>query len=182
MIIGVCGFGYTGSGAVIDLLKEYCDVQVLDYEEFGIVYRPDGLEDLKYHLFSPSRYMACDVAILRFMQFIDYTFCPASRYGNVFTQVHELTKEYIASIVQVQWKGCWSWDFYNSTSIQKIFKWHILPSLDKILNHCCNTYISKLLTRPMYLSSCPQFFDELTRKYVTSILAILGYDDKKCLL
>ena len=182
MVIGVCGFGYTGSGAVIDLLKEYCDIQVLDCEEFGIAYRPDGLEDLKYHLFSPSRYMASDVAISRFTQFIDYTFRPTSKYGNVFSQIHTLTREYIASIVQVQWKGCWSWDVYSTTFWKKIFKWHLLPIIDKILNHCCSAYIARFLIRPMYLSSHPQFFVELTRKYVTSILNILGYDDKKILV
>ena len=73
MIIGVCGLGYTGSGAVQDLLKEYEEIEDLtgDYE-FGFVYKPDGILDLRHHLVeAPCRDLSSNVAIKRFLDNVD---------------------------------------------------------------------------------------------------------------
>ena len=72
MIVGVCGCGYTGSGAYVDLLKEYEECNVFDDFELTIAYVPDGLKDLEYHLvIQPNRFMSSDVAIRRFIKFIN---------------------------------------------------------------------------------------------------------------
>ena len=66
MTLGICGFTSTGSSAVIDLLHEFDEFQVLDKIEFGISYCPDGLEDLDYHVNKYSKYTSSVVAIERF--------------------------------------------------------------------------------------------------------------------
>ena len=53
MIIGTCGFGSTGSSAVSDYLREFDENSVLDKIEFDIMYCPDGLADLEYHIINP---------------------------------------------------------------------------------------------------------------------------------
>ena len=50
-VILTAGYGYSGSSAVVDLLKEYdnCD-SISDNFEFRLIKDPGGLEDLRYHL------------------------------------------------------------------------------------------------------------------------------------
>ena len=51
MIIGVCGYGYSGSGAVCDFLHEWdsCSCCPMDME-FSLLYIPHGIQDLEYQL------------------------------------------------------------------------------------------------------------------------------------
>jgi hypothetical protein len=71
MIIGTCRFCSTGSSAVSDYLKEFDENQVLDRLEFTMVYLPDGLEDLDYHLNkNVNRDDNCGIAIPRFRRFM----------------------------------------------------------------------------------------------------------------
>ena len=46
MIIGTCGFSWSGSSAVQDFLKEFEEIEVYDRIEFILAFHPDGLEDL----------------------------------------------------------------------------------------------------------------------------------------
>lgn len=66
MVVGLCGFGYSGSGAVFDLLLEYTGLRVSKDCEMSFLYRPDGLTDLHYHLTHPARFFSSDYAIKRF--------------------------------------------------------------------------------------------------------------------
>ena len=52
MIIDVTGFGWSGSGAYEDLLKEYSELQypfICDAEQ-SILYNVDGIKDLEFKL------------------------------------------------------------------------------------------------------------------------------------
>ena len=69
MIVGVCGHGYSGSGAVVDYLKEKPDCQVCGNIELSLAYMPHGLQDLDYHVNeSVSRYYSSDAAIKDFLR------------------------------------------------------------------------------------------------------------------
>lgn len=107
MIIGTCGFCSTGSSAVSDYLKEFDDNQVLDKLEFGIVYLPDGLEDLDYHLNkNVNRDDNCSIAIPRFRRFMQtYEHLLSVRSGIPEKLVRQKTDEYLNSLIQMQWRG-----------------------------------------------------------------------------
>lgn len=106
MVIGVCGLGHSGSGAVIDLLKEYDDIKVFSKCELSICYMPDGIEDLDYHINSVhSRYMSSDAAIYAYERLIK------SRYGRnnfkhpaFYRDIVRETHSYIEKITQVKWQ------------------------------------------------------------------------------
>ena len=62
MFIGVCGYGATGSSALVGLLKEYPELKVCDNAEIQEAFRIDGLQDLEYHLvkqYSCLLYTSC---------------------------------------------------------------------------------------------------------------------------
>ena len=118
MIIGVCGYGYTGTGAVFSLLKEYSDVKCLpggrDDIEFTISYVPDGLEDLEYHLcINPSKGVGCDSAIYRYQLLIN----DFSRSHNRFTdnRFRTISEAYIESIIQVKYTAYRTFEYDRSS-------------------------------------------------------------------
>lgn len=182
MVVGVCGLGFTGSGAVIDLLKEFQDIQIQDGDEFGITYRPDGLEDLSYHLLSKrSRYMSCDVAIYRFKKYVQRLFGPRTSLGRGISEtVMKLTDEYISDICQVTWFGTWGFDAYYHSRLYNSIKGHFaLPLVAKLEKRIS---ITGYPYRKMYLSISPKDYYERTRQYVSDLIKVMGYDENKVLV
>ena len=109
--IGICGFGYSGSGAVVDLLKNNPSVNYLDIGEFTLTYIPDGLKDLRYNLFDNcSRFFSPDVALIRFKKRI-YLYCKEKAYSkNQTKKIMTECDKFIESVTQVKWKGFWKID------------------------------------------------------------------------
>lgn len=180
MIIGVCGLGYTGSGAVIDLLKEFEENHVIDEMEFAIAYAPDCLEDLEFHLVkNPSRYFSSDVAIRRFKNYIKFRNTPRSGY-RVLTnnQFATISDNYIESLIQVKWKGKWSFDAVEANWIEKNIKYRILGRLQRLVDIVFKKYIPILPDRTMYLSIKPESFYKLSSNYIKEILTSICGDKK----
>ncbi len=175
MIVGVIGLGYTGSGAVIDLLKEYTDIQVEDKVEFGLVFRPDGLQDLNYHLSHPSRYMACDVAIRRFIRLFDYSFRANAGWGQDYSkEAGELLKEFLDEIIQVKWKGTWAGDSHMRSWFRNTVDGHLFMRISKFVNKRFGRLIYP--NRTMYLSVNPDDFVSKAKILVSRIFDMLGYN------
>ena len=106
MIIGVCGFASTGSSAVLDYLKEYDSLSVLDNKEFVFTFYPDGLENLEYHLFEgASKYESSAVAIERFRRFMYCYFIRTARSDKVGKAIDDATETFLNSITQAKWNG-----------------------------------------------------------------------------
>lgn len=104
MIIGVCGYGFSGSGAIADLLSSYDNVIIGSKSELSIIYKPDGIDDLKHALVdNPVRYYSSDSAIRRFIQYMkrcSYEFNPQT--GGEFLSI---CNDFIDSLIQVKWSG-----------------------------------------------------------------------------
>lgn len=180
MVIGVCGFGYSGSGAVEDLLKEYSCVKSLSSDdiEFSIIYRPDGLCDLKYHVDNPCRYFSSDVAIERFRKRI-HSFLKA--HSSVFTSstirnVELITDEYIHSISDVIWKGWWSYDIDNMEGLA-LLMYKVLTKITTAISPRLNIKLQqKCYYRDMHISVKPTDFLEKTKKYLVQVFDAIGID------
>lgn len=167
-VVGVCGFGFTGSGAVLDCLNNAQSVEVLDKFEFSIIYKPDGLQDLYYHLVeNPTRYFSSDVAIRRFMNY-----CGA--YGRVYNRLTSgrftsLANDYINSLIQVEWIGSSSFHFVESSNIKRLFAYRIWKRFKKRFKRIIPTnwyYPDK----EMYLSIKPDEFIEKSKLFVKQLI------------
>lgn len=119
MILGICGFGYSGSGAILDLLKESSKCEVCDSFEFSMTYKPDGLEDLEWHITQPSRYFSSDSAIRRFIQYKKRIAKRYDQYSN--GQFSKLADEYIKKITTIKWYGSTSVHIYQSSWFEYVF-------------------------------------------------------------
>ena len=100
--VSVSGIGYSGSGAVIDLLCEFerCKDACGD-DEFVFAYYPDGLDDLSYHLLTGiSRFHSSDIAIMRFKKAIHFLGKQAWNHRTRY-QLEAITEEFISLVTQM---------------------------------------------------------------------------------
>lgn len=94
MIIDITGFGWSGSGAIIDLLREYDDIQISKSIELSVLYNVDGIKDLEYKLLHKHcRTFDSDVAIKRFFRLID------GRYSKIIDKkISLIARQYIENL------------------------------------------------------------------------------------
>lgn len=177
MIVGVCGYGYTGSGAVLDFLKEFRDNKVIDDMEFTLTYLPGGLEDLEYFLTkNHSRFFSGDRAIKRFKRFIKSLNSPKHPYNKLTkNKFYDISSKYIDSLIQVRWKGCWACDLIEASWWKKNFEYRLMKyRVLKLINRTSiKGFYFPPYNRDVYLSINPDNFYELTKNYIRELLGAM---------
>lgn len=173
MIIGVCGYGYTGSGAVLDMLKEYDGLNIIENFELELIYKPDGIEALEYYLMkSPSRFFGSDTAIRRFLNYADRMklyYDPMNK-GKEFMKI---TKQYIDELVQVRWKGTCSFHSVECGKFTYFVKYGFLANWGRRMKKYLKIQNSDKITDiEMYLSIQPDDFYEKTISYIQKVLSL----------
>lgn len=183
MIIGVCSYGNTGSGAVFDLLKEYDELEVLartgaDFE-FKFTYMPDGIEDLEHHICSsPTRWMSSDTAIKRFVDVMNF-------YGKDYTlisratkqQYRKITQKYIDDIVQVKWDGRRLFEYMHKGEMG-IIRYRLGKKMESTLRKFTQKDFRAFPTVQMFYSYKPDNFLEASRRYITELIASISSGKK----
>ena len=180
MIIGVCGYGFTGSGAIVDVLKEFSELQVLDQVEFKISYMQDGIEDLSYHLVDhPCRYFGSDSAIRRFRLIIREF---SKKYQEITKgEFLHLADEFIDSITDVSWRGTCSFHKVESSRFMRYFKYSLMTRVRKGLYKYGKIWV-QFPDKEMYLSIAPENFMANSRRFISSIISCMGGNQEKIVL
>lgn len=173
MIVGVSGYGYSGSGAIIDYLREFSDCDTSISCEFSLAHIPHGLQDLEYRLSSgTSRGFSSDVGIKEFLLLIKALNSPRNAYRRSFGETFQKSSfAYLSAITQLKWKG-FSWDdsvvlrYSRNLFFREHIQGRVLALKEKI-----NKRKAALPKRDiMYLSINPENFLFETKKYIRSLL------------
>ena len=174
MVIGVCGYGYSGSGAILDMLREMdsCCCLFPD-QEFLLPYTPGGIQDLEYQLMErKTRYLASDAAIKRFIRLVRSMESPRSMYRKSAPgKLQTTSKAFISKITQVTWNGT----YYNDTwkhDLPNQFGIRVGNRVIKLYEKIFDT--KKRIKGKMYLS--------VAREYIHQVITDLGYDWNKHIL
>lgn len=181
--VGVCGYSGTGSSAVTDLLKEYSENQVIDACEFILPYEPDGLLDLKYHLFDGScKFSSSNTAIFRFRKAVR---------GGQFQHIRRLThgklvslsEEYLDKIIECSWIGSMPGEIcrkpIRNLARRAIFKFKIGKPY-YLVERIVNRELPIFPLGRMWFSSCPSDFYQVTQEFIYRVLAAIEpLDDSK---
>lgn len=181
MIVGICGYGYTGSGAVIDLLKEYDECSIIDDFEFCFTYIPYGLEDLRYHLVDhPQRYNSSEAAIKDFERWVNAqnTVHNAINVGTQY-QFVQLSENFITALNPVEWRGYSSFDYVHYGWIKKKILFRIMNRLNKTINkffHCDVIWFPNDRMRIAYLDK--DAYMKEARKYISNLILSTGVENK----
>lgn len=180
MILGICGLGFSGSGAVLDLLKEYPEIGGFSEREMSICYYPDGILDLDYHLNeSYTRYMSSDAALYSFWRMMESRFAHSSRHQTEYDKrIIALTKQYIEDLTQVTWKGSWGYRDYIDAGIKQKINNAVLLRASLLIYKLFHKNVNLAKNGIMRLSIKPEHFDELTRNYLVEVLSCIGYTPK----
>ena len=183
MIIGTCGFCSTGSSAVSDYLMEFDENQVLDDLEFTMVYLPDGLEDLDYHLnHNVNRDDNCSIAIPRFRRFMrTYEHMLAVSSGIPEKEIKKKTEEFLDSLIQLKWKSTRrsdfllfpTWWYYNFGV--RFMTQRLTPFLSKLTGRRQKLYPERVLDVCIH----PQDFLKKSQDFVKWYLESFGADYSK---
>lgn len=168
MIVGVSGTGHTGSGAVVDLCREFSDVSVIDSLEFKISYMQDGLEDLAYHLIEhPVRFYSSDTAIRRFINLTKFL---NKKYGPLTKgQFLPIVEEFISEIVQLTWRGLSTSHRIRIAPLESFFRFSIAERIRKFLWRYLHVWCS-YPDIDMFLSINPENFYESAQNFILKIL------------
>ena len=176
LTIGSCGFSSTGSSAVTDILKEYDDNIVLDMTEFTLTWCADGIEDLRYHMFEGCRRdLSNRIAIERFTR----RFCKRDLdYYQLYTHgsFKNLTEQYIDDITQVKWVGPLNPLLSNKFRLKMnslAYKTKAYERLSEIEKKKGNG-ICMYPLKEVRMAIRPEHFEDISRKYVMSVLDAMG--------
>lgn len=185
MIVSTCGFGSTGSSAVCDYLMECEGFQNFDAVEFTLSTMVDGLEDLEFHIMKQNTRLSSSIyAIQRFRKAIH----ERSREWSVETSakrqdILDLTNHYLKDITQLTFIGNGPQidrphnEFIRRYFGEAVIKQRIIPYLEK--KKWLKKNIDFYPLTELDASIRPSNFYEASKRYVSSILTLLGCDLNK---
>lgn len=177
MFIGVCGFGETGSGAILDYLNEFDTVDVKDDLEFTYLSNVDGILYLEHALMNPSARTSNSIwAFKRFEDMVNrhkayYQSCglPAEIFvGSV--------KRFLDRVTMVKWY--WDYKSYGLISrdfFQYIMTSVIIPRIERKTGHRAKCWPLK----EVRFSIRPDCFYEAARQHVDELLKGMGVDQNE---
>ena len=175
MIVGICGFCWSGSGAVLDFLMEFSDNQVVS-SEFDIAYHPDGLCDLDFNLNENcAKFLSSGVAIPRFRNVSKLLLSSITKGKE-----KSITEDFIKKITQSKWIGAEEGQvlLHNQWLYNKIG----MRIRYKIINRLPMWFCLKHKIYPlneMYFSVRPQNFYKYAQEYTNNIFESMGLDLKR---
>lgn len=180
MFVGVCGYGATGSSAVVGLLKEYPELVVCDKSEIQEAFKVDGLQDLEYHLVKQySRHISGDAAIVRFKKSITYYKTPIVKKTIPPEKYIKAANEFVDSLVQGSWYGIDNIDYNTGhpflNFIILLYKKLVFPNYEKLTGHSFDHWPA----RKMYLSINPEGFYEKAKCYTDELIRASGADPEQ---
>lgn len=173
-VVIVAGYFFTGSGAVVDLLKEYKGA----YEpgiEFRLIKDPYGLNDLRYNLVEQWDPLNSDNAIKDFIWLANHLAHAENKislvsglgysrkeiFGESFI---DETNAYIKKITNTTYQGEWWFRKFKQTKFERL--------KEKILNRF------RYGTHTMYLSACSEKeFDLYTQEYLENLFQLNKKDN-----
>ena len=126
-VVLTSGFGYTGSGAVLDLLSEYEGFRTPE-EEFRIIRDPDGISSLEQAVVHDWSLQRVDRALKRFWRLVEVLGrrrIKFLRYGmnwdrNCNGRFFSITQEYLSSLIELRYAGHSVHDYYEASDVKYI--------------------------------------------------------------
>lgn len=126
--IAVSGYGWSGSGAVVDLLREFQGITFIP-GEFRLVKDPNGLLDLEWALFESNDFLRANLAIMDFVKFSNVLARKDSKYfgrgGNYLESISkkflDITNEFVSELSVIQFKNRSMVFEYHLSPIQFLF-------------------------------------------------------------
>lgn len=169
--IVVAGFGWSGSGAVVDLLKEYNGL-IDPGVEFRLIKDPYGIEDLHNAIIRKGDPLNVDIAINDFLWYTRKLYDKVSKwnlhvglnYKKCFGDDFLIkTSDYVSALSDFRYESHWWMYEFKESKFNFLFR--------KICNHISrNKKTEKLYfsvpTEKKFLQETKKYLDSLFNKYI----------------
>lgn len=187
-IISVSGYGFTGSGAVLDLLRELNNSLVIEFRELQFLSDPFGISDLEYVLVDNITKHNADYYIKMFISNLTVNSNGITPYTDVFGDNYKkITTEYINSIISFSKidRPYFENDVQPNLRISRINKINsylkkILPSqrVRTLIKHSFPNLFEPITPKTTYYSFPSNNFLRLTRNYTSNLISSInnGFD------
>lgn len=182
MIITTTGFFNTGSSAITHMLKEFDSIyNEENVYEVRLLYDPDGIGDLEYHLIDNPHRQNTSYAIKRFKKYIDRNTNPLinHHYEKICKGCFKkISYQYIDAITDFKYNGVSHIDTFDKSVFfcfwnrvyQKILHCFLSVGIKNVFRDCL------LPEKTIQYAGTyrEEKFLEETRKYVNKLLMYLG--------
>ena len=166
--VGVCGYGSTGSSAVVDLLHEFDETQVLDIE-LVFVRKKHGLVDLEYLLKNHGSFKAITRFIYLFTKYKFFGLAGREKINKAALDraLNGFIDEIVSNI-----QGQSYIDYIKSNRVK------ILRYIERILNKHFPISIFRNVELNNYrnFTIMPDKFEEAARTFIDEVLTGFGMD------
>lgn len=182
MLVGVCGFGSTGSGAVMDLLREFEEVKAGGNMEMSFLYDPNGVKELEYRLVKcPIRFYSGDAAIKSFKRMM-YSY-DLSRYVKRYMplkEFREIVDEYISELIVMHWEGgLWHYDRRQVSKLGYMIKYWLGGKFLRVFDKLHIKQPQKFWNDKMYIPVHDERFYKATKQFTSRLIAAMNGDAKE---
>lgn len=166
-IIGICGYGGTGSSAVIDLLKEFEDIKVLN-DEFQIIHEPDGITSLYYSIVSKSMFNF-NVSAKRFLKKMK------NKLTDKNSKLYQLLDDYIENLSQIVWYGYSEIDPNDISIHYPPILWKLFRFIKRIFSKILKDIYFPFGNKRYYSGITTEEFINTSKTFLTNYFLLLGY-------
>lgn len=188
--ICITGFGWSGSGAVCDLIREYDDINFVAFDnggefEFRILFEPDGIKTLDLLLNEGNSRFFSYKPIQRFEEMMNFNI-KRNGYSKIFgNNIEELTSKYLESLLDYKMVGSTAYDrMFESNWARFIFNIKVrinsvlsLLVKKRLLNERHKLQIYKLIE--MKVSYRPKNFLKATQDYMSALFDAISKGDNR---
>lgn len=188
MIITTTGFFNTGSSVITNILQEFKSIENQSgVYEVRLLYDPDSISDLEYHLVENPHRQITSYAIKRFINSINYNTNPLINHhyekmcdGNF----KKISYEYIEELCDLKYKGYSYVDCLDKGIIFNFLN-RVYLKIKRILNIKTNFLPETLLSNNIIQyggTYSSEKFLEVTRKYVQKFLSYYNKNNNEIIL
>lgn len=175
-VVTCASYGGTGSSAITDILKEFDNIKSFGDFEFSFLHEVDGISDLQHYLLDDWHRLKNDEAIYRFKRLVDRI---SWEYDKFFEgQFSVLTKQYINSLVKLEWDGYWHQHRFRYNKLTRKIKYNlpmkIQLKLKNIFVKSNYEFSTRVPVQPMYFVEKRYDFIEITKEYINNLLDVLN--------
>lgn len=174
--VPVLGYGWSGSSAVVDFLREF-SVTWEPGVEFRLIKDPYGLMDLKYNIIDRWEPLNVDIAIKNFLWFTYHLNVQGGRFklsnGLGYERVWgdkflEMTKEFVNKIAPFKYDSNWHFLEFQKSKQEVLYN-----KINKIW-----PFLQKKIPKLFYAQLDRDDFDRLCKEYIDGLMSVIIDEDK----
>ena len=168
--LGISGYGWSGSGVVVDLLKEFEGFNTLDFE-FSMIWEPNGIMDLEKSLVDSWDFLRHDIAIRDFIKYCKLLDSKSSKFNSTGLDMSKHLHidfisesiKYVENLTDIKYSGYTRLFDYEYSQITLIYR-KVLRKFFKKIFSSNEMYLARP-SKELFIKETRDYFDRIFSNY-----------------